>query len=366
MGQNVSADATEIVSFRKMVRRDDLVLVDSMQVKHAYYDNVEKLQKHMYEPSLGYQISRASYLELCNRIEGHIECIPDTLQRETKLEKHVNEKMDFFAAVESGKIVLGDTLLHIAVRLHHVEVVACLLDKGLKENIPNFRGEYAHQVCSHPSMQLLMDDVVLVHDVLGFDYEDEAKVHRIVQSLRTMWSMWMFDSTETTALVKVIGDVRSSHPFLNKYLKITNAMADRYRTCITMTCLPVAITLLKEHDGKAYDAKTAFLHWPTDEKLQLMWDALRTNFPRWRHKKDVEKDVATLRFVDDAMCGWISMADDLRLYLDEVAPPTPEVLQGFSQQIWKSRLAPDPDEVDDLCAHIDGVHNFVRLKHLKA
>ncbi|RHY30041.1 hypothetical protein DYB32_004668 [Aphanomyces invadans] len=311
-----------------------------------------------------------------------------------------------------GKVVLGDTLLHVAVRLGHVEIIGYWLDKGLKENVPNFRGneictnmtstlhgvpgEFAHQVCTHPSIQLLMDDVVLVHDVLGYDYDDEAKVswvsmrsasgscfrpswrdslvqvHRLVRSLRRMWPLW------------VLGDVRSSHPFLNKYLKIANTLAarcvrrathktvmvvrvhDRYRNRVSHLCLPVAIDLLRENDHKAYDAKRAMLAWPTDEKLQLMWDVLRATFPQWKRQKDVEKDVAYLHFVEDAMAAWIAMADDLRLYHDDAPPITADVLQNFDRQIWKSRLGPDPDDVDNLCAHIDGVQQFVRAKDFHA
>ncbi|ETV98188.1 hypothetical protein H310_08916 [Aphanomyces invadans] len=353
MGQNVSADATEVVQFRKMV-------------KYTYYNNLDKLDKATFDPAVGFQISRASYLELCSRIEGRIDRIPDSRVKAAKLDKHVNEKMDFFAAVEQGKVVLGDTLLHVAVRLGHVEIIGYWLDKGLKENVPNFRGEFAHQVCTHPSIQLLMDDVVLVHDVLGYDYDDEAKVHRLVRSLRRMWPLWMFDATETALLVKVLGDVRSSHPFLNKYLKIANTLAARYRNRVSHLCLPVAIDLLRENDHKAYDAKGAMLAWPTDEKLQLMWDVLRATFPQWKRQKDVEKDVAYLHFVEDAMAAWIAMADDLRLYHDDAPPITADVLQNFDRQIWKSRLGPDPDDVDNLCAHIDGVQQFVRAKDFHA
>ncbi|KAG9406593.1 hypothetical protein AC1031_002910 [Aphanomyces cochlioides] len=356
MGQNLSADATEIVHFRKMV-------------KHTYYNNVAKLEKHTLEASLGFQISRASFLELCNRTEGRIAAIADTRQREAKMAKHVDEKMEFFAAVEEGKIVLGDTLLHLAARLAHVDVIEFLLEKGLHENVPNFHGHFAHQVCLHPSIQMLMDDVVLVHDVLGFDHDDEAKAHRIVRNLRRLWPLWMFDSSETAHLVKVVGDVRSSHPFLNKYIKIANAMADRYRFRVTMTCLPIAIELLQQNEIKAYDAKRAFQAWPTPDKLQLVWDVLTTHFPKWTHVHDVEKDVAYLQFIQDAMAAWITIADDFRLYYQDEAAnnmPTPDTLQNYERQIWKSRLGPSQDEVEDLCAHIDGVQRFTRLSQLKA
>ncbi|OQS00520.1 hypothetical protein ACHHYP_03432 [Achlya hypogyna] len=365
MGQNLSADATEVVHFRKMV-------------KHTYAGNVSKLEKHFDSASLGFQISRASYIDLSNRIEGAIEAITDSLQREAKRNKYLDEKMEFFAAVEDGRIVLGDTLLHLGVRLGHVDVVLFLLGAGLRENIPNFRGQYANQCCRLPSVQVLMNDVVLVHDVLGFDYDDEPKVHRLVNSLRTLWPLWarsprpfrrsrgMYDATEAGPLVQVVSDTRTSHLQYTKFVKIAATMAERYRARMTLCGLPIALELLKAHDTKAYDAKRAFHKWPTPQKLQVVWDLLGTNFAGWKHLKSVEKDAAYLGFIEEAMSAWITVADNMRLYLEDAELPTDVVaLASAEPQIWKARLAPPADTVDDLCAHISGVQKFTGLKHLK-
>jgi len=65
------------------------------------------------------------------------------------------------------------------------------------------------------------------------------------------------------------------------------------------------------------------------------------------------------------MGAWVDVADSLRLCRAESKFPDREVLKGFEKQIWKNRLHPPPEEVEDLCAHIDGVHKFVRLQGLK-
>ncbi|OQS07288.1 hypothetical protein THRCLA_00712, partial [Thraustotheca clavata] len=241
-------------------------------VKHSFYGNNQKLEKHFDEASADFQVSRASYIDLCNRIEGKINTITDSLKREQAFEKHLNEKMEFYAAIEDGRIVLGDTLFHIAVRAGHVNVVLFLLSKGLRENIPNFRGQLVFECCRHSSIQVIMDDVVLVHEILGYDYDDESKVHRLVKSLRLLWPLWMYDSTEATSLIQVISDTRTSHPQYAKFLKIACTMTERYRNLITQQGLHLALQLLKENDLKAYDAKRTFHKWPTPDKLQVVWD----------------------------------------------------------------------------------------------
>ncbi len=71
-------------------------------------------------------------------------------------------------------------------------------------------------------------------------------------------------------------------------------------------------------------------------------------------------------FIEDAMAAWINLADDLRLTQADAKRPDAHTLAGYERQIWKSRLAPEPELVDDMCAHIDGVQNFVRMQNLKA
>ncbi len=63
----------------------------------------------------------------------------------------------------------------------------------------------------------------------------------------------------------------------------------RYRNHVTNASLDLAIQLLRQHDDVNY-AKKAFHLWPTAEKLQVVWHALKVVFVQWRHKKDVEKD----------------------------------------------------------------------------
>uniref|UniRef100_H3GBY8 Uncharacterized protein n=1 Tax=Phytophthora ramorum TaxID=164328 RepID=H3GBY8_PHYRM len=92
MGQTHSAPPEEAVQFRQMVLA-------------AYHGDVEALR-----------------LE-----QSQLETLTDSLEREESLNELQNEKMEFFSAVEQGKLALGDTLLHIAVRLGHAEVLDFML-----------------------------------------------------------------------------------------------------------------------------------------------------------------------------------------------------------------------------------------------
>ncbi|KAG6576478.1 uncharacterized protein IUM83_08907 [Phytophthora cinnamomi] len=114
MGQTHSAPPDEAVQFRQMVLA-------------TYRGDVEALRL-IFRPELrGLQISRASYLDICMHEYTRLETLTDSLEREEGLNELQDEKMEFFSAVEQGKLALGDTLLHIAVRLGHTEVLDFLL-----------------------------------------------------------------------------------------------------------------------------------------------------------------------------------------------------------------------------------------------
>lgn len=73
----------------------------------------------------------------------------DSLQREAAMDKFVDEKMEFSCAVESGDIVLGDTILHIAARMGHSGIVCYLLRNNVGMEIPNFSGIIVGVVLNH-------------------------------------------------------------------------------------------------------------------------------------------------------------------------------------------------------------------------
>ena len=43
------------------------------------------------------------------------------------------------------------------------------------------------QCCSSPSFQLVIEDVISMHSILGFDFEEHIKVVQLLESLRKIW-----------------------------------------------------------------------------------------------------------------------------------------------------------------------------------
>ena len=150
-------------------------------------------------------------MELCQYRQGKIDSIIDSLEREEKMDKFINEKMEFFNAVEEGEIVLGDTLLHLAVRRGHENIVFFLIEHNLREDIPNFDGQIVVQCCKTPALRVLIEDVQDAHAILGFDYGEIIKVYRMMKSLRRIFPLWMFGSEEADSLLRVIYGARSNH-----------------------------------------------------------------------------------------------------------------------------------------------------------
>ncbi|GMF32065.1 unnamed protein product [Phytophthora lilii] len=205
--------------------------------------------------------------------QTHLETLTDSLEREERLHELQDEKMEFFSAVEKGKLALGDTLLHIAVRLGHTEVLDFMLltdyqkpprtaatpgtassfvssvatartkaasqaaPPPLPTNTPNFKGDLARDVTGNSSSLLAtVDDV---HEVFGSNYRDEPKVHRLVRSLRRIWPLWMFEGQqEAGALVRVLYDVRTSDPAFSGLVRVAMAAAERFRVAISRDGIP--------------------------------------------------------------------------------------------------------------------------------
>lgn len=106
MGQAISVGADNVATFKRMV-------------KCCYYGDLKKLKKFKHEKCMTYQISRAAYLNWCQNQQANIHAIIDSLEKERANDKFIQEKMEFFNAVENQQLGLGDTLLHVAVVRSH-------------------------------------------------------------------------------------------------------------------------------------------------------------------------------------------------------------------------------------------------------
>ncbi|GLD93702.1 hypothetical protein PINS_up002307 [Pythium insidiosum] len=270
--------------------------------------------------------------------------------------------MEFFSAVERGRIVLGDTVLHVAVRLAHEPIVDFLLltdhvprpltgaappptpsiagsgsgsgsgssrrattpgakgSTGLGLNstqTPNFKGELPRDVAASPVLRLVLDHAADVHAVFGVEYRDEPRLHRFVRALRRVWPLWMFEGqSEAAALVRVLYAARSSDAAFGGLVKLALAVAERLRVVVTRSGLRVAVRLLAEHHGdRAAAARVVQSEWPPDRKLQTLFALFRGLLRTWQHRRDAERDAAYVEFFDAAMDAWLHVAQDLQLHV---------------------------------------------------
>ena len=308
-------------------------------------------------------------MKLCQIRLGKAEAIFDTLKREEAMDKLTDEKMEFNSAVEEGRIVLGDTLLHIAVRLNHKEVTYYLLDCQLREDVLNFKSQTVSDCVTSAKMQMVMQDVVHVHATLGFDFKETTKVFHLCRSLRRVWPRWMYDLNEASALLRCISEWRTNHKQYNTIVKLVKFVGTRYEYAVTCCGIRVATKLLKDSDGQIYRAKSEFESWTEEAKRNIVYKAFTDNFIDWERPGTVELNHAYLEFVEHSMDTWISIVEEFRLHRSdegEVAFPDLEQVKKYEDRLWVKRLHPEPDEIDSICAHINGLENFLHLKGLKA
>lgn len=375
------------------------------------------------------QISRATYLDIIMHEQVTIDTITDSLEREAQQNALMDEKMEFFAAVERGKLVLGDTLLHIAVRLGHEGVVDFLLltdhtqphssgsrittasvpktlqtagaaptsrskpgtpaphpDGGLAAapvgalnttQTPNFKGELPKDVVgTNRFLRLFLENVADVHDVFGFEYRDEPRVHRLVTSLRRIWPLWMFDGQqEVASLVRVLYSARSSDPAFGNLVKVAGAASDRFRRTLSLDGVQLALRLVRKHDNDFHAARQALAtDWTSDEKRRVLFETLfRRWFRAWKWRRHDERDRMYADLFDTAMDAWLQIVQDLHLDHSDSADTNmivasavdAAVLKRYELQIWKRRVRPPVALTDDLCTHITALEAYLDLAHLQ-
>ncbi|KAF1334710.1 hypothetical protein FI667_g1538, partial [Globisporangium splendens] len=341
-----------------------------------------------------------------------VDAITDSLEREEKQNALMDEKMEFFAAVEQGKLVLGDTLLHIAVRLGHEAIVDFLLltdhlrspatktpGSALRPptvpqspsapgfsgfphpalaldapsallnttQTPNFKGELPKDVVgSKLLIKLSLETVSDVHDVFGVAYKGEPKIHRMVGCLRRIWPLWMFEGQQEVAnLVRVIYDTRSSDPAFGNLVKVSITVSERFRSVVSS-------------DGDIQAARhTLASEWTSEQKRQLLFEIFKRWFRTWKWRRHDERDTAYVQFFDAAMDAWLQLVQDLQLHRVGDSKNTTSnehvdarvdagVLKRYELQIWKRRMHPPFTYMEDLCAHLTALESHLELAHLKA
>ncbi|TYZ62926.1 hypothetical protein PybrP1_003306 [[Pythium] brassicae (nom. inval.)] len=367
----------------------------SDEVLAAYRGDLDALRR-CFDPALNaLQLSRASYLDIVMREQVDVDTITDSLEREERQNALMDEKMELFAALEQGRLVLGDTLLHIAVRLGYEDVIDFLVltdhppSTGANTTqTPNFKGELPEHVAgANRFVQLFLGNVSDVHEVFGFEYRSEPRVHRLVHSLRRVWPLWMFDGQQEAGnLVRVLFSARSSDPAFGNLVKVAHAVGERFRLAVSSEGVQLALQFVRKHDGDALAARRVLAtEWTSDDKRRTLFERVfRRWFRSWRWRRNEERDKAYVDFFDTAMDAWLQLVQDQHLASSEegarddggnpdagdpppsaLAPVDGAVLKRYELQIWKRRVRPALAYVDDLCAHISALESYLELAHLQ-
>ncbi|KAG2828319.1 hypothetical protein PC114_g9574 [Phytophthora cactorum] len=325
MGQTHSAPPDEAVQFRKMVLA-------------TYRGDVESLRSAFRSELRGLQISRATYLDIIMQEQTHLETLTDSLEREEQLNELQDEKMEFFSAVEHGRY----PRLYTAHRLPET-----IKDSG-QARYCSQHGDLPGDVTGNNcSLQLLLATVDDVHEVFGSNYREEAKVHRLVRSLRRIWPLWMFEGQqEVAALVRVLYDVRTSDPAFGGLVRVAMAIAEHFRVAVSRDGIRLAMSLLVECDGDLHQARQVLTkEWSVERKFQELTTILWRWFPLYKsngRRKDREEEEARAVFFDSAMTTWLQIAQDQRLFggkggnsnVGHIEVPGAAALKRYDPQKW--------------------------------
>ena len=177
-GLSVDADAETAYSF--------IACADAC-AQHTFH----RLTKELRREHIGVRVSRSALLHTRRREIAMIREIPDTSEM-NRAEMHVLKRsIEFERAIEEGRIVIGDTLLHIAARSGSVESVDFLLRNGFDNCIlsSNGKGAVPSEVAASRATRQRLDDLALVIEVAGARFSLQNIAWQVVGSARRVFGM---------------------------------------------------------------------------------------------------------------------------------------------------------------------------------
>ena len=156
--------------------------------------------------------------------------IPDTSEME-RAQMHVLKRgIEFERAIEEGRIVIGDTLLHIASRSGSVECVDYLLHHGFDVCIlsSNGKGAVPSEVAASRATRQRLDDLALVIEVAGARFSLQNIAWQVVASARRVFGVWHYNSLhECGCIVRALSGLKRSDEQFLVMTKIVAAEAKR-------------------------------------------------------------------------------------------------------------------------------------------
>ena len=222
---------------------------------------------------VGVRVSRSALLHTRRREITMIREIPDSGEKE-RAETHVMKRgIEFERAVEAKRVLIGDTLLHIAARAGSANVVGYLLHHGFDACIldVNGTGEVPAESATTRPIRQLLDDLALVIEVAGPRFGLQNVAWRTVATVRRVFGVWHFNSLhECGCLVRAITGLKRSDEQFLMVTKIVAAEAKRAGVSVHREGLKIGYLLVDatfDPETRTYDPVAA------EEAFALLSDA---------------------------------------------------------------------------------------------
>ena len=259
MGSGLSVDADAETAYSFIASADACVQCDHI-----------KLLKEVRREHIGVRVSRSALLHTRRREIAMIREIPDTSEME-RAEMHVLKRgIQFERAIEEERIVIGDTLLHIAARAGSVECVDHLLHSGFDVCIlsSNGRGAVPSEAAASRATRQRLDDLALVIEVAGAQFSLQNIAWQVVASARRVFSVWHFNSLhECGCIVRALSGLKRSDEQFLVMTRLVAAEATRAGVAIHREGLKLGYEML---DGTFDETTRSYDPVKAEEKYQAL------------------------------------------------------------------------------------------------
>ena len=309
MGSGLSVDADAEAAYSFIACADACCRKDPVQV-------AKELDP---DHHVGVRVSRSALMHTKRREITMIRQIPDSNERERAEDHVLRRSIEFEKAIEDGRIVVGDTLLHIAARSGSPEIVEFLLHNGFDACIldANGVGNVPSEVAATRPIRQLLDDLALVIEVAGPRFSLQNIAWQAVGTARRVFSVWHINSLhETSCIVRAITGLKRSDEQFLPVCKVVAAEAKRASVAVHREGLKLGYLLLDatfDPETRTYDptaAEEAFQSL-SDEEIDVHWkriaDYMLWGDPYWESRY-IEIDKTPEEFRINLYREWIRVA----------------------------------------------------------
>ena len=119
-------------------------------------------------------------------------------------------ELEFEAAIRTGVLVQGDTLLHVACRKANRRLVEILLAAGSPEECRNYKMKKPIEVAGDPKIRQELDDLTLVHRIGSVKMKGKGLALDLVRVGRQLFPAWCYNNSwEGGVLLRAISGIKA-------------------------------------------------------------------------------------------------------------------------------------------------------------